>query len=195
MTQIVQGVRYKSAILTIPRFDVKVRTVSLGRKVYFPVKAVCIVLGLGWQTQKERLRADSRFDKALRDVPVETSRGYRDTLCIQQDKVATWLGLVNPNNCKLARTRERLDDFQRELFAAADRFLWGDTGAPVGDSADDASELPAPVVTADGVVSSIVSGVLHIGECPRCGLHLCLTLDATGAHLAPEPDDLDVHHC
>ncbi|HUY79233.1 MAG TPA: phage antirepressor N-terminal domain-containing protein [Ktedonobacterales bacterium] len=177
MTQVVQGVRYKSAVLTIPRFGVKVRAVSLGRRVYFPVKAVCIVLGLGWQTQKDRLRADSRFSAALRDIPVETTRGYRDTLCINQDKVATWLGLINPNNCKLTKTRERLEDFQRDLFAAADRFLWGDTGAAVA-STDDAP-----------VISQVVTGVLHVGACPGCGMRLCLTLDETGAHLTPEPDD------
>jgi P22_AR N-terminal domain len=183
------AITFHESVLTIPHFDVQVRAVRVERSVYFPVKAVCIVLGLNPQTQKTRIKADGRFKRSWRDLPITTTKGYRQTLCLHADKLATWLGLVDPAKCKLARTRERLDDFQRELFAAADRFLWGDTGAPVGDSAD--STPPTPVATADGVVSSIVSGVLHIGECPRCGLRLCLTLDDGRAHLAPEPDDID----
>jgi hypothetical protein len=34
-----------------------------------------------------------------------------------------------------------------------------------------------------------VTGTLHVGACPGCGMALCLILDDTGAHLAPEPDE------
>jgi hypothetical protein len=180
VTQILQGERYRSAVLAIPRFGVQVRAVSLERRVYFPVRAVCMVLGISHQPQKARLKADSRFADALRGLPVSTSGGYQDTLCIRKDMVAAWLGLIDPSHCKLAKTRERLQEFQAELFAAADRFLFGDAGAP-GTSAIDA----AP---GSSTVHSVVSGVLHVGYCPGCGMALCLTLDGGVAHLTPEPD-------
>lgn len=129
MTQILQGERYHSAVLTIPRFGVQVRAVSLERRVYFPVCAVCMVLGISHQSQKTRLKVDSRFADALRELSVSTSGGYQDTLCIRKDMVAAWLSLINPSHCKLAKTRERLQEFQAELFAVADRFLFGDVGA------------------------------------------------------------------
>lgn len=176
MTQIVQGERYRSAVLAIPRFGVQVRAVSLERKVYFPVRAVCMVLGISHQPQKTRLKADSRFTGALREIPINTSQGYRDTLCIRKDRVAAWLALIDPSHCKLAKTRERLQEFQAELFAAADRFLFGDAGAPPPDGSE---------------VHDLVSGVLHVGHCPGCGMALCLTLDGGVAHLTPEPEGSD----
>lgn len=183
VTQILQGMRYRSAVLAIPRFGVQVRAVSLERKVYFPVRAVCMVLGIGHQPQKTRLKADSRFADALREIPINTSQGYRDTLCLRKDKVAAWLALIDPSHCKLAKTRERLEEFQAELFAAADRFLWGDTGASVGEDA----QMEAAKTTA--AITQLVTGVLHVGACPGCGMRLCLMLDETGAHLQAEPDE------
>ena len=176
MAHVAHGERYKSALLTIPGFGVQVRAIAIGRKVYFPVRAFCMVLGLGWQTQKTRLKEDSRFIGYLRDdIPVETARGYRDTLCLHKDRVADWLTLIDPAHCKLARTRERLEVFQREVFTAADRFLWGDTGAKG--------------LAHVGAITQLVTGVLHVGSCPGCGMQLCLVLDDTGAHLQPEPTD------
>ncbi len=129
MTTVSGEIKYRSTVLTIPRFDVRVSVVTLDRThVYFPVKAVCMVLGINPQTQKTRIKADGRFKGAWRDLPISTPKGYRDTLCLHKDKVATWLGLIDPAHCKLAKTRAKLEEFQAELFAAADRFLWGDTG-------------------------------------------------------------------
>lgn len=181
MTQILQGERYRSAVLTIPRFEVQVRAVSLEHRVYFPVKAICLVLGINHQTQKTRLKADSRFSAGLREIPINTSQGYRDTLCIRKERIGAWLAMIEPSHCKLAKTRERLEQFQAELFAAADRFLFGDAStAPLVTTATP----PAPP-------QSVVSGVLHVGTCPGCGMALCLTLDGGVAHLAPDPDESD----
>lgn len=180
MTQVLQGERYRSAVLSIPRFGVQVRAVSIERKVYFPVRAVCMVLGMSHQSQKTRLKADSRFTDALRELPVSTSGGYQDTLCIRKDKVAAWLALIDPSHCKLAKTRERLQEFQAELFAAADRFLFGDAG-----------ELAVDATPATSPAHNLVSGTLHVGHCPGCGMALCLTLDGGVAHLTPEPDSAE----
>ena len=191
MTTVSGEIKYRSALLTIPRFNVKVRAALLGRTVYFPVKAVCIVLGLAPQKQRQRLQADSRFTEALCDIPINTVKGYRDTLCIRKDKVAAWLGLVEPSHCKLTKTREKLQEFQAELFAAADRFLWGDTGAtPDADNAETPYVAEAQPASSS-IITQVVTGILHLGACPNCGQHLCLILDATGAHLTPEPDEPD----
>jgi hypothetical protein len=177
MTQVLQGEKYRSAVLPIPYFNVEVRAVAVSRTVYFPVRAVCMVLGVHHRTQRARLQADSRFAGAgvLRDLPVRTSQGYRDMLCIRKDKVSTWLALIDPPHCKLAKTRELLEKFQAELFAAADRFLFGQVDPPAA----------AMLVSA---AHSLITGVLHVGACPGCGMALCLVLDESGAHLTPEPE-------
>jgi P22_AR N-terminal domain len=173
VTQMLQAQRYRSAVLAIPYFNVAVRTVAVSRTVYFPVRAVCMVLGVNHRTQRARLQTDSRFNSpALRDLPVMTSQGYRDTLCIRKDKVGAWLALIDPPHCKLAKTRELLEKFQAELFAAADRFLFGDTSDVVYD---EATKTAAPIV-----------GTLSVGSCPHCGLALRIAYTDSGAHLEPD---------
>lgn len=68
--------------------------------------------------------------------------------------------------------RGNLQRFQAELFAAADRWLFGDNSDVVHDAA---TKSDKPII-----------GTLHLGDCPRCGLALCLVMAGDGGHLAPE---------
>lgn len=165
---------YRYATLRIRHFDVQVPAVIVGRIAYFPTRTLCERMGLSYRSQRRRLIDDTRLTKHQRPLPVPTVKGLRDMRCIRKEGVAIWFTLVEPSKCAAARTRAKLEEFQAELFAAADRFLFGDTSDV---TYDEATKTAAPV-----------SGLLHVGECPSCGARLCLTFDDGPAHLIPDPD-------
>lgn len=162
---------YRYSRLKVRVFDVEVPTVAIGRVVYFPVRALCGALGLAPQKQMGKLRGDPRYHDALRDLPVPTVKGQRPTLCLRKREAARWLSEIDAAHVKLS-VRGTLQQFQDELFAAADRWLFGDDSDVVYDPGTK-SDKP-------------VSGKLHLGDCPRCGLPLCLVMDADGNHLVPD---------
>lgn len=162
---------YKYSRLRISLFDVEVQAVAAGRVVYFPLKHLCEVIGLASNMQLKRLQADGRFADALRELPIPTARGQRIPVCIKKVSVATWLASVDTTKCSLA-ARGPIERFQEELFAAADRWLFGDTSDVVRDST---RPFTFPI-----------SGTLRLGPCPRCGLHLCLEVDDGVGHLVAE---------
>lgn len=166
---------YRYAKLHIRAFDVRVPAVIVGRTYYFPARQLAERMGLSLRSQRRRLQEDPRIAKHVRFLPVPTVKGQRDTLCIRKEGVSVWFTLIEPGKCALAETRERLERFQAELFAAADRFLFGDTSDVVYDEATKASE---PII-----------GLLRVGHCPRCGLALRLAYTDRGAHLEPDPDE------
>jgi hypothetical protein len=165
---------YRYARLHIVAFDIDVPVVIAGRTAYFPIKAFCEALGLaGPSMQIKRLREDTRFaGGALRELPIPTIKGLHDATCLRKQQLSKWLIILDTSRAQFKTDiRARLEEFQSAVFAAADRFLFGDT---------------SDVVASDERAIKPVYGVLHLGDCPRCGLALCLTLDETGQHLVPD---------
>lgn len=165
---------YRYGRLRIALFAVDVPAVAIGRAVYFPMRALCGALGITAQKQIERLREDSAYRDPFRIVPIPTVKGPRDAVCINKRHVSRWLASIDAARVTPS-VRGKLQQFQAELFAAADRWLFGDTSDVVYDPA---TKSDKPVL-----------GVLHLGDCPRCGLALALVTDATGAHLAPDDEE------
>lgn len=172
MTTAVEAYRYSR--LRIRYFDVDVPAVAVGRGVYFPMRALCKVVGITPQMQVNKLREDSRYKDALRELPIPTIKGMREATCIRKKDVARWLSEIEPSRCAIT-ARGPLERFQGELFAAADRWLFGDNSDVVYDPGTK-SDKP-------------ISGKLHLGDCPRCGLPLCLVMDGDGNHLVPDVED------
>ena len=162
---------YRYARLRVQLFDKDVPTVAVGRTVYFPIRALCNVLGITPQAQISKLRADARYAGAIRDIPIPTVKGLREAACVRKREAARWLSEIDAARVVLS-VRGTLQQFQDELFAAADRWLFGDESDVVRDLG---SKFDRPV-----------RGTLHLGECPRCGLPLCLVLDGEGQHLRPD---------
>src|SRR5258708_4172474 len=135
------------------------------RVAYFPTRTLCERMGLSYRSQRRRLIDDARLVKHQRPLSVPTVKGLRDMRCIRKEGVSIWFTLVEPSKCAVAETREKLDRFQAELFAAADRFLFGDTS-----DVTYAEALPTSAPSS----GDIISGVLHVGGCPGCGMALCL---------------------
>ncbi len=167
--------------LFVPEFNLRLPCVIVGKNtVYFPIRHVCMALGIGSNRQLERLAHDGRFngDGDIETLPIITKRGSRPTECIRRDKVATWFTLINPRRVGKPDVRDRLEQFQAAIFAAADRFLWGDKSA-VAPADDSPNARPA-----------VVEGTLTItGVCPHCGGRLCITSSLQGTHITPLPSD------
>lgn len=172
MTTAVEGYRYSR--LRIRIFDTTAPAVATGRTVYFPLRALCKALGIAPQIQINKLRADARYQDALRELPVPTIKGMRNAMCLRKREVARWFSEIDTARCAPS-VRGRLQEFQEELFAAADRWLFGDNSDVVYDPGTK-SDKP-------------ISGKLHLGDCPRCGLPLCLVMDGDGNHLVPDVED------
>ncbi len=164
---------YRYGRIAVRGFNVQVQAVALGRAVYFPLRPLVAALGMARQMQIKKLRTDSRFRDAFRPLPVPTRGGLQETWCINKKAVTTWLITVDPARCPM-KAKGVLGKFQAELFAAADRFLFGETGATVYD----------PVTKTDAPLTGTIQSY---ADCPYCGGHLCVTVDvgAGKTHLTP----------
>ena len=154
---------YKYGRLRLHFFDVEVPVVIMGKSVYFPIKALCKVLGVASQGQIYRIRGDSRMADAICTLPVPTVKGIRDTECLHKGVTSIFITTIDPARCKVT-TKGTLSQFQAELFRAADRFLFGDTGQSV-------------------VTGPVLLGTIKAGPCPHCGTHLQLEISDSGVHL------------
>jgi P22_AR N-terminal domain len=160
--------KYRYGRLKVRYFNVEVQAVVVGKVVYFPLRPLCQALGMARQMQIKKLKADSRFKEAFRPLPVPTAKGVRETWCVEKQSVAKWIATIDPDQCPI-KAKGLIAQFHDELFAAADRFLFGDTGATIYDPAT--------------MTDKPLGGTLFIGSCPKCGAHLCLELDEAGIHL------------
>lgn len=163
---------YRYGRLALAYFAAEQPCVAVGRGVYFPVSAMCETLGVNAENQRRWLQQDGRFRGALRTLPVPSVKGLRDTLCIRKQDVGAWLLHIEPIRCAIAQTRAELERFQRDLFDAADRFLFGDTSAMAYDPATKTAEP--------------ITGTLSAGHCPGCDMALRLAFGPEGAHLEPD---------
>lgn len=165
---------YRYGRIIVREFNVDVQAVAVGRAVYFPLRPLVEALGLSRQAQIRKMREDSRFADAFRLLPVPTDRGLRDAWCINKRAVSIWLASLDPARCSL-KVRPAVERFQAALFAAADRFLFGDTRRQSLDP--------------DAKSTVFLTGQIAAGPapCPLCGGHLCVTLDLGEGdiHLTP----------
>src|SRR5258707_2857989 len=151
---------------------------------YAAARGVC-VLGLLVRTGLRRAGILDFFfffqaEDGIRDIGVTGVQTCALPICPASQDVSKWLAGLDPARCAIGeRTRADLERFQSELFAAADRFLWGNTS-----DVTYAEALPTSVPSS----GDIITGMLHVGGCPSCGMALCLVLDESGAHLSPEPE-------
>src|SRR5579864_4589818 len=96
---------YRYSRLKIQHFDITVPAVAVGAAVYFPLRSLCDSIGIRAQMQTERIRRlaenDSRWLGALRELPVPTIKGLRDTNCINKRHVGRWLDSIDPAHCSI----------------------------------------------------------------------------------------------
>jgi len=112
----------------LPRWNAEIPVATDGSRPsqvqWFPVRPICLVLGIDSRSQLAALKSNPRFGSALLEVPIKSNAGWRATICIRRDKLSHWLLDIDPQRCAL-KAREELDAFQQELLAEGDRILFG----------------------------------------------------------------------
>jgi hypothetical protein len=102
-------------------------------KAHYPLRILCDVLAIKAQMQLERLREHAVLKRLLRQLPVKTRTGTRETWCIERRGIGFWLGSIQIASIR-ADIQPRLLEFQEALVDAADR-LWSGEVSSAGDVA------------------------------------------------------------
>ena len=166
---------YRYYPVHLERWDLEITIIRAEDGIYFPVRPLCKAFGISSQTQLQRLRAEERYQSALRDIPLPSATGAHLAACLRKPETAMWIGNINAARVKLA-ARGPLEEFQADLMSVADRLLFGDLSAVLRDGLISPQQLQRPT-----------RGELYMG-CPRCGAPLCLVIDESGAHLRIAPE-------
>ena len=77
------------------------------------VKDICEAIGIEFQRQYKKLKADPTFEAKL--LKVQTPGGVQDVFCIPLDKLNGWLFTINPNKTK-PEVKEKLILYKKECF-------------------------------------------------------------------------------
>lgn len=109
-------------------FGATVPVIWFQGKAHYPLRALCDILGVKPQMQLERLREHAVLQTLLRQLPVKTRTGVRETWCIERRGVGFWLGSIQIASIRAA-IRLRLLEFQEALVDAADRLLSGEVSS------------------------------------------------------------------
>jgi P22_AR N-terminal domain len=97
-------------------------------KAHYPLRMLCDILGVKAQMQLERLREHAVLQRLLRQLPVRTRTGTRETWCIERRGIGFWLGSIQIASIR-ADIQPRLLEFQEALVDAADRLLSGEVSS------------------------------------------------------------------
>lgn len=119
---------YKLETIVLPRWDVALHVaVERDRKTqWFPLRALCGVLGISWPSQSEVIKRTPRLEEATRILQLQTDAGMRPMVCMKRPELAFWLAGIDARRVK-ADFRDELEAFQIELMNAADKLLWPGT--------------------------------------------------------------------
>ncbi len=124
---------YTYGVLRLPKWGYDAPLAQEGTAQYFPVRPLCEWLEIDARSQREKLRSDSRYEDALREIPFLGTSGWRSHLCIRRAELGLWFAGMDVRRVS-AHVRGRLDEFQRDLMAEAQRLLFGAAPlAPVGE--------------------------------------------------------------
>lgn len=114
--------------LELTQFGIAVPIVRVeGKGDYFPLRALCIALGIASQPQVERVQGDPDYQDGIETYDVPTKGGPQESVCLRKREVAWWLGDMDPRiRRKLeARFSTTLAEFKQSLMDAADALWWG----------------------------------------------------------------------
>lgn len=115
-------------LIPIPGWRIDVPVIIVDGRAYFPVRALCAVLGIRAQMQTDRLREHEVLSRFLRQLPMRTPAGLRDAYCIERRGVAWWLGSISASSVRV-EIRPRIIELQEALVDMADRLLSGEVEA------------------------------------------------------------------
>lgn len=122
MTSAIQEYTYKT--MRLARWDFETPVAYIGTVQYFPVRHFCKRLHIDSRTQIGVIKADTRFDEALQEIPFKTEAGWRPTMWLRRDRLSLWLLGIDAKRCALGSV-EDVQMFQEDVIRAADALLFG----------------------------------------------------------------------
>jgi|SRR5579859_1241129 len=161
MATAIQRYTYKTATVRQFNFTMPVAQENEGVTQWLPIRHFCLWLGIDSRSQIATLKADGRYDEALREIPYLTGTGWRTAMWIRRDKLARWLLDIDAKRCKLG-SREDIEEFQAAVLKAAEALLFG---------------ASAPHPTSErGVLAHSERHTVRFA-CPDCGAAYLITIE------------------
>lgn len=105
--------------------NVAIAYVIEGETPYLPVKTICEVLGIKYDTQREIIKSHPVFSVQSRLTGVETPAGMRETTCLPLKYALAWLLQINPNRVGES-VKGDLISLQEELYNAVYAYFYGE---------------------------------------------------------------------
>jgi hypothetical protein len=160
---------------------------------WFPVRPVCLALGVDSPSQMRTIRASRRFGPALHAIPLPAQKApdgrwtqVHETQCLPWIEFAWWLGSVEPRNApetviaKLLQRQRALMEMAAELDRMSD--------AQVEQARRAVLDVRRGIGATEGLGSAgarpqvVATGEIHM-HCPVCATPLCIVIN--GAHVVP----------
>lgn len=95
-------------------------------RIYFSLRILCDYLGVVAQDQIERLQRDEVLSRFVRQAPIKTRTGVRETWAIERRGIGWWIANIRRDAVR-PDIRERVIEFQEALIAEADRRFWSES--------------------------------------------------------------------
>lgn len=122
----------RQELVPLYEFGATIPVIWFEGRPHYPLISLCAVLGIKSQQQLARVREHAVLSRLLRQLPVKTRTGIRETWCLERRGIGFWLGSIQIASIK-AHIQPRLLDFQEALVDAADRLLSGEVTSTVQD--------------------------------------------------------------
>lgn len=122
------AVQVRQEMMPLYEWGCTVPVIWCDGKAYYPLRLLCDVLGITAQMQLERIREHAVLSRLLRQLPVKTRTGTRETWCLERRGIGFWLGSIQIASIR-ATIQPRLLEFQEALVDAADRLLSGEVSS------------------------------------------------------------------
>jgi hypothetical protein len=148
---------------------------SAGR-LYFPVKASCVELGIDSDNALENIKSDSRLVPGLENIRLPSSGGDQPTQCLHSTEYAWWLALLDP------RRFRSLSDDQRVAFTKRQRILM-QLAEDVMLKRDELKRLPQQRAVISSQPVAMTGPLSGDAPCPMCKSMLHITISGDGWHL------------
>lgn len=113
-------------IVRLPEWEYEGPVTFFEERIYFSLRLLCDFLDVKAQEQILRIQKDRALDRFLRQVPIKTRTGVRETWAIERGGIGWWIATIRRDAVREG-IRERVIEFQEALIREADRRFWSES--------------------------------------------------------------------
>ncbi len=106
-------------------WGVELTIIIYNGRQYFVMRQICTILKIKFDTQLESLQERELMEGMLIKLPVRTSKGSRDSWCIDIEAVGAWMIIISDRRVR-SESRPNLLKLQRDIMSAARRVMFGE---------------------------------------------------------------------